>query len=175
MATSTLRNKVLTPGSLTMRESSCFYCGSDDHCDYMVEDFIGIRSCPQHKQWAVRDCRAYCRERGTIPLSWVQNNEAIAGLLTFLKAGAKVKRSSGKLEEWILAPSKYREKPYIFRYDEDCTLPMVARDGSASKPVFIHQLRELNPQIDPELCNKASKFLLELYKTDLEDHLAAQT
>lgn len=141
----------------------------------MVEDFFGIRSCPEHKAWAVRDCRAYCRERCAIPLSWVQNNEAVTDLLTFLKGGAQVKRSSGKLEEWVLAPTDYRKKNYIFRYDEDCAIPMVARDGSASKPVFINQLRDLNPHLDPELCNKASKFLLELYKTDLEDHRAAQT
>lgn len=168
-----LRTNVLTPGRLVMRVASCFYCGNHQYNDYAIEHLFGIRHCAEHKAWAVRDCRAYCRNDGRIPLSWMMKEEALTELLTTLKGGAQVKRSSGAIEEWVLSPHSYWDQSYIAKFDQGWAIPMMTRDMMSAKCVLIDELRDLNPQITPALFEAAKDFLADLYTTEAAEHLAA--
>ncbi len=168
-----LRTNVLTPGRLVMRMASCFYCGNHEYNDYNIEHLFGIRYCAEHKSWAVRDCRAYCRTDGRIPLSWMMKEGALTELLNTLKSGAQVKRSSGSIEEWRLSLHSYWDQSYITKFEQGWAIPMMTRDMLSAKCVLIDELRDLNPQIAPTLFDTAKEFLADLYTAEVAEHLAA--
>lgn len=169
-----LRTNVLTPERLTMRIAACFYCGNEDYNDFGPEYLFGIRHCPTHKEWAMRDCRAECQRIGRIPLTWLKKDERFTALLDVLKNDTNIKRTSGAIEQWILGPADYMVQNYVCKFYSGWGIPMCSRDLMSSRCFLVEELKELNPQIDPALFDRAVEVLEGIYKADLEAHEEAK-
>ena len=151
MAEDPLRTSALVPGSLRMRVCACFYCGSpENYSDTCIEWLWGIRSCPQHKDWAERDCRAECHRTGTVPLPWLRNIPRLAPIVEQLKdKSLNVRRTSGELQSgWKLAPANYLEGECIQQIQGKWTLPLRNREEEIVKRVTIHEVLDENPDLD---------------------------
>jgi hypothetical protein len=169
-----LRTNVLTPERLTMRIAACFYCGSDNYNDYGPEYLYGIRHCPEHKAWAMRDCHAYSHKLGRIPLTWLKKDERFTALLDALKNDTNIKRTSGAIEQWVLGPASYMQQNYMVKFDEGWAVPMCSRDLLSSRCFLLEEVKGLNPSTDPELFDKATQVLAGLYKAEFEAHEEAK-
>lgn len=167
-----LRTNVLRPGRLTMRECACFYCGSENHHDFSIERLFGIRHCADHKEWAIRDCRALCHELGKIPTYWLKDDIRFQMLWLALASNVRVRRSNGSIDaDWKVAYGSYFNPLYITKLEEGWAIPMESSQDPR-KVVLVDTLRELNPNINPTVFATIVALLDSgIYKAEYDEHV----
>jgi hypothetical protein len=177
MAEDPIRSNALIPASLCMRVCACFYCGSStNYQDVNIEYLYGIRTCPDHKAWAERDCRAHCHRLKTVPLAWIADSPKLAPILEqFKNRTISVRRSSGDLDSgWTLGSTSRYESDYIQKCKDVWALPLVNIDKEVQKKVSIQDILRENPELNATVFEEAIVALEDgIYKAEFDAHTLA--
>ena len=142
-----LITSVLEPASLCMRFSRCQYCGSDDYNDMSISHMIGIRYCPDHSEWAKRDCKAYLHKLNLVDVKDALNIPILKDLMQVLMSPTDVIRSNGNRDnDWkLLITHHLEETAFIKMVHGNWSVPMIKESNDLQKVVAINNLPGLNP------------------------------
>lgn len=163
-----LATHVLEPFSLIMIYAKCYYCGSDNYQDTRVGYNFGIRHCPDHLDWARRDCNAYLYSINRFRMEDAVKFPALKRLVTSLKNPTSIIRSNGDCEtDWVIhdiSEGHIDDFIYFAKIDGIWSVPMKKISVDIYKQVSIEGLT-MNTHIPIDMVKEALLILdAEHYK-----------
>jgi len=124
---------------------------------------IGIRYCPDHSEWAKRDCKAYLHSLNLVDIKDAMDTPILKDLMQILMLPTDIIRSNGDHDShWKLYITNcFEETAFIKVVNGNWYVPMVKESIQMQKTVAINKL----PGLDPILI-KSSLEVLEngIYK-----------
>jgi hypothetical protein len=176
-----LVTNVLEPFRLVLRFAECYYCKSSEYDDTLIGTNFGIRHCPNHKAWAIRDCNAYLHSLERIPVYASKNNPVLQAFVDILTNNSiHVLRTSGVYEPgWRLYTGVYHGRvAYIQRLNHTTwCIPMIHTASLSYKHVPIESLLcEENADLITRDQVTAILAILNygVYKDDFDEHEKAK-
>lgn len=154
-----MRNRCLEPRSLVMTPSECFYCFGQEgiYCSRISFNF-GIKSCRNHYNTSIRDCKAYMHRNHIVRI--IDIIKVCESFFELLKMGFPVLRSNGCIEEgWTICEDSYEHE--LIDYDnthDEWTIPV--RKDNIRKRILISDM--LKPDILTKLPSTFEEKFCEL-------------
>lgn len=106
------------PCRLVMINNKCFYCDifSDENRHILVDRHLGIVTCMEHRENALRDCKAYMHKKSMVHLKDFMENELASALIAALGDNLQIIRSNGdKQDGWQIEKVSYEYIPHLFK------------------------------------------------------------
>ena len=93
----------IKPRNLRMTVAACFYCGNPEESYMCIEWMFGLKHCKNHKEAAVRDCKAYMHENKLVTFRYADEHPILGPFLKMMEQEFPVLRSNGEFQPgWTL-------------------------------------------------------------------------